>query len=500
MKKLIFLLLLIIIVVPARSGYWQIDTSRAIFTGGLFGDCYGGGCAYGDSIFYYMEKPYYFDTVMNKSYPGSISWQSLDGGKTYKSFYGYITNCKEYQCKEIEDWGSLPTYLEKMKMLGPDTMYWITSVRNQLRTTNAGNTWEIIELCPLGTPRGHGVLDFDVQSNGLGALMFTEIDTSTSGNFDYVAMHDSIIITQDGLQSWKYVNVNTTSRLLTSVNVSIPDTNTIIANMKYYNRDQDQIWSMICRSTDKGQTWEDNEVGKNRFSSIYFISKDVGWAGGYGYETLDGLRQTVIYKTVNGGKTWKKQLTDYKKTNGIAKIVFCNSAEGFAMGYSTLDSAIIVNDSTDLILYHTKDGGEHWYREKQDSLGYKMGFSYDIVAGTSKNVHLIAGWFIFKYIDEELGINQEELPPMPEELKVYPNPAKAESVISIALCDQIEEPIKGLYLYTSTGARVSTQLNYAIETSNTISMEMPSDLVVGTYVLIIQIGKNRIKYCKLVVE
>lgn len=500
MKKLVILLLFVMNILPAYSGYWQLDLRKMVFTGGLFGDCYGGSAAYSDSIFYYLEKPFYEDSVDHKTWRGAASWQTLDGGKTYNPFYGFITNSKEWECKIIEEANTLISYNKIIRIIDENTMYWIGYTRFQLKTTDAGETWKVIELFDSFdyAPQRVSLLDFTMQSNGFGAIMYSQKETS--GHSIYKAFMDSILVTTDDWASWQYVRVNKTTYRLTPVSLSTPDTTTIYANMKYYNPDHDKSWTMLCKSTDKGVSWENYEVGKNRFYSMHFVNRDTGWAGGYGYDALSDPKFTVICKTTDGGKTWVRQMTDQLKTNGIQKIQFCNAQEGFALGYSVLDTNIIKRDSTDLVVYHTQDGGAHWYRERPDSMGYTIGFAYDIAIGSPKNSYLIAGWFLFQYVpDGDLGIEDEKLPPMPEEIKVSPNPIPLGKTAILDIGKMYGETISGIYMYNSSGNQVGESIQYTQNSETQLLITLPTELSRGTYMIVIQLGKNRVKYCKVVV-
>ncbi len=496
MKKIFILFILITSTMSLYSGYWQIDMRRLVYTGGFSSD-WGGAVAYGDSIFYFMEKPMYEDTIKNKTYPGSISWRTLDAGKTFNPFVGHITNCPWYECPDILDTKSLISHNRKIVMLDKGLMYWVGINNSFFKTTDAGESWTLVKFFTHQEYDRRDFVDFDMESNGFGAFMYNSINASQPD--EYIEIEDSIVISTDDWKTAKWAKVSNTIKDLIPVSLCIADTTTIYANMRKWNNSEKMSWSVICKSTDKGENWENIEMGKKYFHTIHFINKDTGWAGGYGYDATNGQYPTVIYKTTDGAKTWKKQLSATHKHNGIMKILFGSEKDGFALGYSDLDENI--PDSTDVIVYHTKDGGENWVREKPDSLNYKIGFAFDLAVGSPQNAYIIVGWFLFKYIpDEDLGITEEALPPMPEELKFYPNPiAKTETGI-LDLGNTYGETISNVCLYNYSGTQINDNLKYSLDKDNKLSFNLSSGISSGTYILAIQLGINRIKYCKIVVK
>jgi photosystem II stability/assembly factor-like uncharacterized protein len=90
----------------------------------------------------------------------------------------------------------------------------------------------------------------------------------------------------------------------------------------------------IIKTTDEGATWNIIHTGPSiQLNSVYFISKDTGWAAGY----------NVILMTTDGGTTWNET----RNVGIILNIKFFNRRVGWA---STSDKTI----------YKTTDGGKNW--------------------------------------------------------------------------------------------------------------------------------------------
>jgi photosystem II stability/assembly factor-like uncharacterized protein len=73
-------------------------------------------------------------------------------------------------------------------------------------------------------------------------------------------------------------------------------------------------------------------------SCSFFNSDSVGWVAG-----LDG----IMHKTTDGGKTWKRQITNLPESHTLTSIYFINKDTGWTVG--------LVGH-----ILKTTDGGEHW--------------------------------------------------------------------------------------------------------------------------------------------
>ena len=90
-------------------------------------------------------------------------------------------------------------------------------------------------------------------------------------------------------------------------------------------------------------------TGRN--DDICFITPEKGWAIN---------NQGRLYKTENGGETWRLQFQ--KEDSFFRTVVFADSLNGW-LGTIGLDEKDLYS-SDSIILYETRDGGEHWKPSK----------------------------------------------------------------------------------------------------------------------------------------
>ncbi len=89
---------------------------------------------------------------------------------------------------------------------------------------------------------------------------------------------------------------------------------------------------------------------------------------------------------------------------------------------------------------------------------------------------------------------------MPEELKVYPNPISKGSAGTIEIGSTNGEALENVYFYDISGNELTDKLKYHINTNGELEFGISTDLSSGTYMIVLQYGINRIKFCKVVVE
>lgn len=162
--------------------------------------------------------------------------------------------------------------------------------------------------------------------------------------------------------------------------------NWVQQNNKYFNlsgafytnifyQDKSNIWitggywignlpvPMILKSSDGGTNWELDTIGINKkhnyLRGIYFKDKNNGWAyGGFQKILYQNLLGHFIYKTTNGGSSWKLAYeNDNDKIGLINSIAFIDSINGFAVGVGERDNAIL----------KTTDAGNTWNKIEMKS-------------------------------------------------------------------------------------------------------------------------------------
>ena len=104
----------------------------------------------------------------------------------------------------------------------------------------------------------------------------------------------------------------------------------------------------IYRTTDSGFSWDIDSITDLPFNSIFFANNDIGFAVG-GKSGCSGgdcsPPGSIVYKTLNSGQSWIKQLVPYEWSE-LNSVFFINESIGFAIGLG--------------LHIKTKDGGETW--------------------------------------------------------------------------------------------------------------------------------------------
>lgn len=109
----------------------------------------------------------------------------------------------------------------------------------------------------------------------------------------------------------------------------------------------------ILKTTDKGKTWENQSLGydgNEYLSAVEFINDDIGYIfGDYKYNEPNYFR-SILYKTIDGGRHWKKVETNinasFYPNVASSQMKFINENLGFLF--------------TGFYLYRTLNGGVTW--------------------------------------------------------------------------------------------------------------------------------------------
>jgi photosystem II stability/assembly factor-like uncharacterized protein len=211
-------------------------------------------------------------------------------------------------------------HLKSISFPSPNTGYIAGFYGTVLKTTNAGNNWNIVKT---GT------------TANLSAAFFINNNT---GFVSGVSPVDSVLIpilkTTNGGNSWDY---------------SFIDMNNEIFAFHFINDNVGfMLGNSIYKTTDQGVTWYITGfqiIGK----SICFTSNDTGYVAG-----MDGIYfNNGVYKTTDGGESWNY----LPGTNPVSKFVkFISPDTGFVFGG-------IGN------ILKTTNGGINWMQKNSGSIG-----------------------------------------------------------------------------------------------------------------------------------
>lgn len=195
----------------------------------------------------------------------------------------------------------------------------------------------------------------------------------------------------------------------------------------------------IGKTVDGGVSWRVDSITDVPIYSIFFVDENVGFAVG-GQANCGGTGCTpigsVVYKTINAGATWTKQIVPYLSSE-LNSVFFVNNQVGFAVGLGLqlkttnggitwvpfefefkglMDKIAFVNSQTGFAMglfgnvIKTVDQGQHWIKAINSSDGHIYDFCF-----ASEQVGYAAGQKeIVKTIDG--GNTWSVLPGSPSEI------------------------------------------------------------------------------------
>jgi photosystem II stability/assembly factor-like uncharacterized protein len=193
-----------------------------------------------------------------------------------------------------------------------------------LHTTDGGKTWRLTNLKFTLNPQS-GYLNAPV-SGGI-----TGVDTL---HWWTVGAYSKILHSQDGGQTWQQQDAGSTG-YCGLTDVSFVDTlHGWICGMRYSDSK-----GIILHTNDGGANWQLQESGVNlALNSVFFLDSLKGF--------IVGTR--LILSSVDGGQHWQKQ--DSGTYNGFTDVVFCDSLHGLMVGGGGT-------------ILRTVDGGKTWSAE-----------------------------------------------------------------------------------------------------------------------------------------
>ena len=158
-------------------------------------------------------------------------------------------------------------------------------------------------------------------------------------------------------------------------------------------------------SSDAGNNWELLHDTTHEGSIIQFIDNEIGYALGAEKDVNSWNVYIVIYKTIDGGNSWKRIYTDDELSNPFYSIKFLDK-----------DNGIVTSEYS---IFSTSDGGNSWkklYSKDINHIG--IVFHSDIEWRTKYHPILASGFYLFEYqtptdIDEVNNIDNVFLAPNP---------------------------------------------------------------------------------------
>jgi len=228
--------------------------------------------------------------------------------------------------------------LQDIEILDQNTAIAVGAVGTVMKTTNAGETWDLQHYAG-GTFFGLYEASFADENN-----VWAVGGTNT---------HGVVIRSTDGGTSWME------QAFITRMTLS---------SICFTNSDSGWITGFrgeVYRTTDGGATWTASGAGSptNHFQSVHFVDSRFGWVVG---------EKGLVFKSEDGGVTWTEQ-DNGERQRYLYSVFFVNRTTGWAVGAEGL-------------ILHTSDGGIRWDRQPSGTLLPLYSVSF-----TSENVGWVAG-------------------------------------------------------------------------------------------------------------
>jgi photosystem II stability/assembly factor-like uncharacterized protein len=177
-----------------------------------------------------------------------------------------------------------------------------------------------------------------------------------------VSIGDGMYKSTDGGENWVKIGLDSTEHI-SKIAIDPKNSNTI------YVASPGPLWSDgkqrgLFKSTDAGQTWKKilyiNEKAGCADIAIDPSNPDIIYASTWEFRRLpysfnSGGNGSGMYKSMNGGKTWKEL------TNGLPKKPFGRIA--FTLAPSAPNNLVAIVESNETGLFISSDGGETWKQQ-----------------------------------------------------------------------------------------------------------------------------------------
>ncbi|GAC1585098.1 MAG: hypothetical protein NVS3B19_02130 [Ginsengibacter sp.] len=281
------------------------------------------------------QQPFVFYIGVNN---GGV-WKTNDAGRTWKPIFD------EQSTGSIGDVAVAPSNPEVVYVASGEGLHRPDlSVGNGMyRSSNGGQTWEHI-----GFENAQQIAGISIDPKNENRLFIAVLGHPYGANPER-----GIYKSSDGGKTWEkslYINENVGA---TQVLIDPSNNNTIYADM----------WE------NRHGPWENGE-----------------WSG----------KESGLFKSLDGGATWKKLTTGLPTTDqGLGRIGFCIAPSDPQRLYATVDAGNLGG------IYRSDNGGESWKRMNADERYWGRGSDFAEVKADPKNADIVytAGVVVWKSVD-----------------------------------------------------------------------------------------------------
>lgn len=188
---------------------------------------------------------------------------------------------------------------------------------------------------------------------------FKEIDFSDEVTGWLIDHFGVLLKSIDGGLSWSLAK-NFESIKLSSIKFVTSDVGFIAGG--WDAKDGKNFQCFVGRTRDAGKTWEDVSPRARgtrtcHLWDVHFVDADLGWAVGVSQRPNDPLERGIVFRTVDGGRSWKQIDKGVENAGVIFAVEFVSRSTGFA--------------ASNTGVWKTTDGGESWilvYESKAEQL------------------------------------------------------------------------------------------------------------------------------------
>jgi photosystem II stability/assembly factor-like uncharacterized protein len=249
----------------------------------------------------------------------------------------------------------------------PNIVYVGSASGGVWKTTNGGTSW-----APIFERQGTiSVGDIAVQPDNPDVVW---VGTGESNTRNSVSFGDGVYRSNDGGKTWVHVGLKDTqyiSRIL--ISPSNPEVVYVAAVGHAFGPNEERG---VFMTSDGGKTWQktlyiDNEHGASDID-VDPNNPNILYAGMWKFERkpwtfTSGDEKGGVYKSIDGGHTWKKL------TNGLPKLM---GRIGVRVAPSNSNVLYVIAETKEGMLYRSDDRGETFHQMSKDPRIVSRGFYY----------------------------------------------------------------------------------------------------------------------------
>ena len=232
---------------------------------------------------------YLYEYITDIEFPSELSgWVITSRGSVHRTDDGGET------WEEISD----EAFLKQITVSSDGTLWGTGEVGDQIRSTDGGLTW---------ISTAEGVRISYASSGDIFVLNRDEV---------FVVQRESLLKTTNGGQDWRLIEIGDFGN-----EIFYPQTIWFTNRLNgWIGCDLGGGWGGLYRTTDGGESWQPQDENLHDLSDIFFLNDTLGWFAGHD-----------IHRTTNRGESWELLLD--VSTEVLSSVFFTSKDSGWAGGY-----------------------------------------------------------------------------------------------------------------------------------------------------------------------